>query len=92
MQEGRIDGNIFPDDKSEEDRRDDWKKLRRFLSYLKRMFKLPLILRSERVNVLKWWVDASYAAHDDLWVHIGGTGSIGKEGRGSIISISKKES
>ena len=38
--------------------KDDWKKLRRFLGYLKRTIKLPLILRADELNVLKWWVNA----------------------------------
>ena len=70
---------------------DDWKKPRKLLGYLKRMIKLPLILRANGVNVLKWWVEASYAAHDKIWGHTGGTVSMGKDGRGSIISISKKQ-
>ena len=70
---------------------DDWKKLRRLLSYLKRTINLPLILRADGVNVLKWWVDASYAAHDDMWGHTGGTMSMGKGRCGSIIRISKKQ-
>ena len=70
---------------------DDWKKLRRFLGYLKRTIEFPLILQADGVNVLKWWVDASYAAHDDMWGHTGGTIPMGKYGRGSIISISKKQ-
>ena len=37
---------------------DDWNKPRRLLGYLKRTMKLPLILRADGVNVLKWWVDA----------------------------------
>ena len=45
---------------------DNWKKLRRLLGYLKRTIKLPLILRDYWVNVLKWWVDASYAAHENM--------------------------
>ena len=45
---------------------DDWKKLKRLLGYLKRTIKLPLILQAEGLNVLKWWVDASYVAHDDM--------------------------
>ena len=61
---------------------DDWKKLRRFIGYLKRTIKLPLILRADGVNALKWWVDASYAAHDDMRGHTGGTMSTGKDGRG----------
>ena len=71
--------------------KDDWKKLRRFLGYLKRTIKFPMILRANRLNVLKWWVDASYASHDDMQGHTGGTMSMGKDGRGSIIIISKKQ-
>ena len=55
------------------------------------MIKLPLIQRADIVNVLKWWVDVSYASHDDIWGHTGVTVSMGKDGRGSIISISKKQ-
>ena len=32
----------------------DWKKMRRLLGYLKQTFKLPLIIRDDGVNVLKW--------------------------------------
>ena len=38
----------------------DWNKVRRLLKYLKIIIKLPLIMLSEGVTVLKWWVDASY--------------------------------
>ena len=48
---------------------DDWKKLRRLISYLKQTIKLPLILQAYGVNVLKWWVDAAYAAHDNMRGH-----------------------
>ena len=41
--------------------------------------------------MLKWLVDASYAAHDDMRGHTGGTMSMEKDGRGSIISIPKKQ-
>ena len=70
---------------------EDWKKLRRLLGYLKRTIKLPLILRADGVNVLKWGVDVSYAAHENMRGHTGRTMSIGKDGCGSIISISKKK-
>ena len=43
------------------------------------------------MNVLKWWVDVSYAAHDDMQGHKGETMSMVKDGRGSIIRISKKQ-
>ena len=52
---------------------DNWKKLRRLLGYLKRTIKLPLILRANGVNVLKWWVDTSYAAHENMRGHTGET-------------------
>ena len=71
--------------------RGDLKKLRILIGYLKQTIKLPLILQADRVNLLKWWVDASYAAQDDMWGHTGGTMSMVKDGRGSIISISKKQ-
>ena len=38
--------------------KDNWKKLRRLLGYLKLRIKLPLILRADGVKVIKWWVDA----------------------------------
>ena len=41
--------------------------------------------------MLKWGVDVSYAAHENMRGHTGRTMSIGKDGRGSIISISKKQ-
>ena len=70
---------------------DNWKNLRRLIGDLKRTIELSLILRADGVNVLKWWVNASYAAHDDMRGNTGGTMSMGKDGRGSIISISKKK-
>ena len=71
--------------------KDDCNKLRILLGYLKRTIKLPLIIRADVVNVLKWWVDASYAAHDNMRGHTGGTMSMRKDGCGSIISIPKKK-
>ena len=68
--------------------KDNWKKLRRFLGYLKQTIKLPLILRADIVKVMKWWVDTSYASHDDMRGKTGGTLSMGKDGRRSIINIS----
>ena len=61
---------------------DNRKKLQRLLRYLKRTIKLPLILRYYGVNVLKWWVHASYVTHDDIRGHTGGTMSMKKNGRG----------
>jgi hypothetical protein len=57
---------------------DDWKKLRRLLSYLKGTSELMLKLTVESLNVVKWWADASFAVHHDLKSHSGGIGSLGK--------------
>ena len=45
---------------------DNCKKLRRLPRYLKITIKLPLIPRANEVNVLNWWVDASYTTHDNM--------------------------
>ena len=57
---------------------DDWKKLKRLLSYLKRTAHLRLRLTVESLNVVKWWADASFAVHEDMKSHSGGFGSLGK--------------
>ena len=61
---------------------DEWKKLRILLGYLKETIKLPLILRADGLNVLKWWVDASYEANDKIWGQTGGTMLMGIYGHG----------
>ena len=71
--------------------KDDWKNMRRLIGYLKRTIKLPLILHADGVKVIKWWVDTSYAAQNDMRGHTGGTMSMGKNRRGAIISIPKKQ-
>ena len=60
--------------------KDDWNKLRRLLGYLKLTIKLTLILRANRLNVIKWWVDALYVAHDNMWGETGETMLMGKDG------------
>ena len=36
----------------------DWYNLRQVLKYLRRKIYMPLILRDDSLNVIKWWVDA----------------------------------
>ena len=67
---------------------DDWKKLRPLLQYVKGKIRLALTLSRGSVNVVKWWVDASYTAHHDMRGHTGKTMSIGQF---SIISMSTKQ-
>ena len=61
--------------------------MRRVLEYLRGTIKLGLALRADNLNVIKWWVDASYAIHPDMKVHTGANMSLGG---GSAISMSKK--
>ena len=60
--------------------KDNWKKLWRLLVYSKRTIKLPLMLQADSVNVLKWWVDVSYATHEDMWGHTIGKMPMGING------------
>ena len=56
---------------------DDWHKLRRLLKYLRGTICMPLILRADSLNVIKWWVDALYALHGDMRGHNGAITSLG---------------
>ena len=49
---------------------------------------MPLILRAGRLNVIKWWVDATYATHEDMRGHTRANVLLG---RGSVIRMSKKQ-
>jgi hypothetical protein len=67
---------------------DDYKKLRRVISYLRETRKLALTLEADDLLVVKWWVDASFAVHRDMRSHTGGTLSLGK---GAIYSTSVRQ-
>ena len=67
---------------------DDFKKLVRLLGYLQGTIDLPLTLGANKTGVVKWWADASYAVRNDMKSQTGGTASLG---RGSVISMSKKQ-
>jgi hypothetical protein len=58
---------------------DDYKKLARVIKYLRGTANMPLILEAENKNVMKWWVDASFAVHPDMKSHTGGAMSLGRE-------------
>ena len=49
---------------------------------------MPLTLRADGNNIVKWWVYGSYAVHPDMRSQTGGTMSLGK---GVIISTSIKQ-
>ena len=67
---------------------DDYKKLARMVKYLDSLVEMPLVLAADDSGQIRWWVDASYAVHDDMKSHTGGTMSMGK---GSIYSTSNKQ-
>ena len=48
---------------------------------------MPLILRADSLTIIKWWVEASYAAHLDI---IGHTGVTMTFGRWYVRGITKK--
>ena len=67
---------------------DDYKKLIRLVRYLHGTKELILTLRANNDGIVRWWIDASYAVHDDMKGHTGATLSLGK---GGIYSGSWKQ-
>ena len=43
---------------------DDWDNLKRVMKYIKGTLGFKLSLRVDRLSLIKWWVDASFATHD----------------------------
>jgi hypothetical protein len=66
----------------------DYNKLARVIKYLRQTSKLVLRLSAANLNIVKWWIDASYAVHCDMRSHTGGTMSMGT---GAPYSTSKKQ-
>ena len=67
---------------------DDWKKLAKFIKYLRLTKEMCLTLEVENLKVVKWWIDASFVVHPDMSSHTGGMMSMG---RGSFFSASRKQ-
>jgi hypothetical protein len=67
---------------------DDYKKLTRVMQYLRGTINLPLILEANSMNVIKWWVDASFAVHPDMKSHTGAMMTLGK---GAIYGTSTRQ-
>ena len=44
---------------------DEWLKLVRVIRYIRGTMHLTILLRANSLSVIKWWVDASFAAHPD---------------------------
>ena len=58
------------------------------LEYLNGISKLCLKLKVDNLQVVKWYVDASFAVHPDYRSH---TGAVMTLGEGSVIAMSKKQ-
>jgi hypothetical protein len=67
---------------------DDYKKLTRCMRYLRATINLPLTLEADDLQMVHWWVDASFAVHPDMKSHTGATMTLGK---GAIFSKSTRQ-
>ena len=67
---------------------DDWKKLRRVISYVNNTKHLYLTLSSSNTSIVKFWTDAAYGVRDDYKSQ---TGSALSFGRGVFMTKSTKQ-
>jgi hypothetical protein len=58
------------------------------MKYLRAIVNMPLTLEADGSNILKWWIDASYAVHPDMRSHTGGVLSVGK---GAVYATSCRQ-
>jgi hypothetical protein len=66
----------------------DHNKLRRAVKCLRGTKLMCLTLESDDLQTIKWWVDASFAVHEDMRSHTGGPITLGK---GSVHSSSVRQ-
>ena len=57
---------------------DDWEKLKRLLCFLSETINDVRVIGASSMEILHTWIDASFAVHDDMKGHTGGTMSFGK--------------
>ena len=68
---------------------EDWKKLRRVISYLNAtIHSVKIHLNTNELNSVQWWVEVSYGTYTDLK---GKTGATISTGKGCITSAPKKQ-
>ena len=68
--------------------RDDQKKLTRLIRYMMDTIHLPLILAMGDNRMYEWWIDASFATHDDMRSRTGMMFSLGK---GAVYASATKQ-
>ena len=66
----------------------DWSKLVRLIKYLNGTKNMVVTLGADNLRVIKWYVDAAFAVHEDYKSH---TGAIMTMGEGAITAISRKQ-
>ena len=64
--------------------KDDWGKIKRVLRYLKGPKHMKLKLSVDTLNMIQWWVDASYGTQ---WDSKGYTGTIMTRKKGTAMSF-----
>ncbi|MGC8537318.1 MAG: Ty1/Copia family ribonuclease HI, partial [Rhizomicrobium sp.] len=67
---------------------DDWNKLVRLIKYCNGTRQDKLILSTEDLHVIKWYVDSAFGVHPELKSH---TGAVMTYGGGAAQSISRKQ-
>jgi hypothetical protein len=67
---------------------DHWKKLIRVLGYLKGTLDFKLTISWDELSSLTWYIDGSYAVHEDMK---GQSGSILMIGKNTVLSKSNKQ-
>ena len=67
---------------------DDWRKLSRVLGYIQDAIFLPLTIGWDGTGNIYWYVDASFAVHDNMRSH---TGAMMTFGIGAAMSMSTKQ-
>ena len=71
--------------------KDDWRKMVRLVDYLQGTKHLHLRLKLENgLSVATWFIDASFATHEDFRSHTGGILKFG-ENSGGFINISARQ-
>ena len=56
---------------------DDWKKLKRGLTFVKNTIKDKIIIGAKTLTDLYTWIDVAYDVHNNMRVHTGGPLSMG---------------
>jgi len=66
----------------------DWAKLVHLMKYLNGTKEKKLILSTDDLRIVKWYVDAAFTVHPDFKSHTGGAMMFGK---GAVQNISRKQ-